>query len=85
MCAANFEFAGGLALEVQDTGQGISAEMLSKISSVGLSGVGLRGMRERVTALGGDFEILSEGNGTTVKVAIPTQVNVCERASVVHA
>jgi len=80
-----YQFSGGLALEVQDTGRGISAEMLSKISSVGLSGVGLRGMRERVTALGGDFEILSEGNGTTVKVAIPTQVNVRERAPVAHA
>jgi hypothetical protein len=46
---------GGLALEVQDTGKGIPAETLSKISSVGLPGIGLRGMRERVTALGGEF------------------------------
>jgi signal transduction histidine kinase len=80
-----YQFAGGLALEIQDTGRGISAEMLSKISSVGLAGVGLRGMRERVTALGGDFEILSEGSGTTVKVAIPTQVNVRDRACAAHA
>ena len=67
------QFAGGLALEVQDTGKGIPAETLSKISSVGLQGIGLRGMRERVTALGGAFEILSEGKGTTVKAAIPLQ------------
>lgn len=40
---------------------------------------------ERVTALGGGFEILSEGEGTTVKVAIPLQANVCERASAAHA
>jgi len=79
------QFAGGLALEVKDTGRGISAEMLAKISSVGLPGVGLRGMRERVTALGGAFEILSEGKGTTVKVAIPLQADVRERASAAHA
>jgi len=79
------QFAGGLALEVKDHGQGISAEMLSKISSVGLPGVGLRGMRERVIALGGGFEILSEGKGTTVKAAIPLQANVREQASAAHA
>ena len=79
------QFAGGLALEVKDTGQGISAETLSRICSVGLPGVGLRGMRERVTALGGAFEILSEGQGTTVKVAIPLQANVPDRASAAHA
>ena len=79
------QFAGGLALEVKDTGRGISAEMLSKISSVGLPGVGLRGMRERVTALGGAFEILSEGKGTTVKIAIPLQTDVRDQASAAHA
>ena len=79
------QFAGGLALEVNDTGRGISAETLSMISSVGLPGVGLRGMRERVTALGGCFEILSDGKGTTVKVAIPLQASVRDRASAAHA
>jgi signal transduction histidine kinase len=79
------QFAGGLALEVKDTGRGISAETLAKISSVGLPGVGLRGMRERVTALGGAFEILSEGAGTTIKVAIPLQADVRDQASAAHA
>jgi signal transduction histidine kinase len=79
------QFAGGLALEVKDTGRGISAETLAKISSVGLPGVGLRGMRERVTALGGGFEILSEGKGTTVKVAIPLLAKVRDRVSAAHA
>jgi signal transduction histidine kinase len=41
-------------------------------------------MRERITALGGAFEILSEGKGTTVKVAIPLQVILPDRASVAH-
>jgi two-component system, NarL family, sensor kinase len=66
-----YQFADGLTLEVKDTGRGIPSETLSKISSVGLPGVGLRGMRERVTALGGAFEIFSEGQGTAVKAAIP--------------
>lgn len=80
-----YQFAGGLALEVEDTGRGIPAQTLAKISSVGLPGVGLRGMRERIVALGGGFEILSEGKGTTVKVAIPLQVSVRERVSAAHA
>jgi signal transduction histidine kinase len=79
------QFAGEFALEVKDTGRGIPAETLSKISSVGLPGVGLRGMRERITALGGTFEILSEGKGTTVKVEIPMQVVVRDPASLAHA
>lgn len=46
---------------------------------------GLRRMPERVIALGGAFEILSEGKGTTVKVAIPLQASVREQASAAHA
>jgi signal transduction histidine kinase len=79
------QFAGGLALEVKDTGRGIPAETLSKISSVGLPGVGLRGMRERISALGGAFEILSEGKGTTVNVVVPWGVVVPDRTSAVQA
>ncbi len=79
------QFAGGLALEVKDAGQGIPAETLARISSVGLPGVGLRGMRERAIALGGGFEVFSEGKGTTIKVFIPLQANVRERASAAHA
>jgi signal transduction histidine kinase len=78
------QFTAGLTLEVKDTGRGIPPQTLSKISSVGLPGVGLRGMRERITALGGAFEILSEGIGTTVKVAIPLQVVVSGQVSAAH-
>jgi signal transduction histidine kinase len=45
----------------------------SKTSFVGSPGVGLIGMRDRVTALGGNFEIVSSGKGTIVKVVIPLQ------------
>ena len=43
----------------------------SKISPVGLPELGLRAMRDRVTALGGTVEILTEGDGTTFEVVIP--------------
>jgi signal transduction histidine kinase len=35
------------------------------------SGVGLRGMRERVRQLGGGMQIESSGNGTSVMVVLP--------------
>ncbi len=80
-----YQFADGITLEVKDSGRGIPSETLDRISSVGLPGVGLRGMRERITALGGAFEILSEGKGTTVKVTIPLQVVVPGQVSAAHA
>ena len=80
-----YEFADGLTLEIKDTGRGIPSETLSKISSVGLPGVGLRGMRERVAVLGGTLESFSEGKGATVEVAIPLQVGVPGQVSAAPA
>lgn len=65
------QFSGNLVLQIQDRGKGIAAEKLSKIASSGVSGVGLRGMRERIKDFQGEFEIASGGEGTRVKVAIP--------------
>jgi two-component system, NarL family, sensor histidine kinase UhpB len=59
----------GLELTVRDDGFGIAADQAP--------GFGLRGMRERVQALGGDFAIESgndqaaSGRGTCVRIAIP--------------
>jgi len=46
---------------------------MSQISSVGASGVGLRGIRERIKDFGGDLEVTSggDGKGTAVRMAIP--------------
>jgi signal transduction histidine kinase len=67
-----YQFSGNLVLQVQDQGKGISPEKLSKMtSSSGVSGVGLRGMRERIKDFHGEFEIASASQGTQVKVAIP--------------
>jgi signal transduction histidine kinase len=62
--------AGTLTLEVRDEGKGMPAERLSEIQSRG-SGVGIRGMRERVLQLYGAMNIESDGLGTRIHVVIP--------------
>jgi signal transduction histidine kinase len=58
---------GNVTLEVRDNGKGIHEEKLRKGRSLGILG-----MRERVTLLGGDLTITSSpGNGTAVLVRIP--------------
>lgn len=55
-----------LTLQVTDNGEGLPAE------PYGRGGLGLYGMRERVTALNGSFNISSApGLGTTVTVCVP--------------
>lgn len=55
---------------VRDFGRGMPAE-LSEESKTNGFGVGLSGMRERVSDLSGTFEIQSSGNGTFITVSIP--------------
>ncbi len=66
---------GELILEVRDEGRGMSAERLSEIQSIG-SGVGIRGMRERVLQFSGRMSIESDGSGTRIQVVIPTTKTV---------
>jgi signal transduction histidine kinase len=60
-----------LTLEIQDHGKGMPADRLIAVTGSGLVGVGLRGMRERVKAFGGELEISSGARGTTVRATIP--------------
>ena len=60
-----------ITLVVEDEGKGIPAEIHSKISSGELTGVGLRGMRERVRQFGGHLDVSSNGNGTRVVAVLP--------------
>ena len=56
--------------EVQDYGKGMSPERLLEIQSHG-SGVGIRGIRERIRQFHGEMSIKSSGSGTSVIVRIP--------------
>ena len=55
--------AGGINLQVADDGKGLRDGYAS--------GVGLRGMEERVRQLHGGFNITSSSRGTTVSVSMP--------------
>jgi signal transduction histidine kinase len=56
---------------IRDFGSGVPPDVLERFKRDGASGVGLAGMRERVRELGGEFEIDSSANGTTVRVSLP--------------
>jgi PAS domain S-box-containing protein len=63
---------GQIGLTVRDYGRGIAPEKLEHFRTAGADlGVGLTGMRERVTELGGNLQILSENPGTLVRVTVP--------------
>lgn len=65
---------GGLRFTIRDYGRGIPANVVDSVYS-GRSdiGVGLAGMRERVSELGGEFAIESNG-GTCIKVILPLPI-----------
>jgi two-component system NarL family sensor kinase len=60
---------GTITVEVQDQGKGIPSEKLVEIQSEG-SGVGIRGMRERLRQFSGELRIESGESGTRVWVTI---------------
>jgi PAS domain S-box-containing protein len=62
--------AESVRIEVRDQGKGISPERLLEIQSRG-SGVGIRGIRERIRQFHGEMKIESNGSGTSVIVSIP--------------
>jgi PAS domain S-box-containing protein len=57
-------------VNVQDQGKGMSSAKLEEIQSRG-SGVGIRGIRERLRLLHGTMRIESNGSGTRISVSIP--------------
>jgi signal transduction histidine kinase len=61
-------------VEVGDRGKGIPPEKQFEMGSMGITGVGIRGMRERLRQLGGSLEIHSNGGGTLVVARLPATV-----------
>ena len=59
-----------VAVEIKDAGKGIPLERQLELSS-GRTGVGFRGMRERLRQFGGDLNIQSDNSGTFVSARIP--------------
>jgi PAS domain S-box-containing protein len=59
-----------VSAEVRDDGAGMSPDRLDQVRSGG-SGVGIRGMRERILQFQGSMEIDSDPSGTKISVAIP--------------
>jgi PAS domain S-box-containing protein len=64
---------GEATLVVRDYGRGVSSDQLAGFEKGIDLGVGLVGMRERVSELNGKFRILSEKPGISVMVTIPTK------------
>jgi PAS domain S-box-containing protein len=60
---------------VEDQGAGMSPERLAEIQSQG-TGVGIRGMRERVRQFHGDLVIESNGSGTKVSASLPLKTRL---------
>jgi PAS domain S-box-containing protein len=59
-------------LEVKDRGRGIPQDVLKQFRETGARvGVGLAGMRERITEIGGKFEVNSDEKGTLIRLTLP--------------
>jgi len=61
-------------VEVEDRGKGIPPERQFEMASIGIPGVGIRGMRERLRQLGGSLDIHSNGKGTLIVARLPAAV-----------
>jgi signal transduction histidine kinase len=62
---------GRVSMEVEDSGKGISPNLLEDFRRSTGTGVGLAGMRERVSEFQGTLEITSEGRGTLLRIDMP--------------
>lgn len=63
---------GSIVLQVSDNGKGMNED--EQISQGSGSGLGLAGMRERITLLGGSFAVTtSPARGTTLRASLPAK------------
>ena len=69
-------------LEIQDHGQGISAEKLAAIKAQ-RTGVGIAGMRERVRQCHGELDVQSNSRGATISVTLPVSMVPSSRSEAI--
>ena len=62
---------GQIRVDINDSGKGIPLAKQLELNSSGRTGVGLRGMRERLRQLRGTLDLQSSSQGTTVTVTLP--------------
>jgi two-component system, NarL family, sensor kinase len=67
-------------VKIEDQGNGMSPERLAEIQAKG-TGVGIRGMRERVRHFRGDLVIESNRSGTKVYVTLPLTTSLSPHKS----
>ena len=63
-----------LVLRIRDEGGGMSRAQSTQPGDWAFVGVGIPSMRERIRQSGGDLEILSDQQGTTIIATVPIQV-----------
>ena len=75
-------FLDRAVLEIQDFGRGLPQEVLDRFQRTGTgSGVGLAGIRERMKELAGDFTVLSDSKGTTLRAMVPLPAEATKLAA----
>jgi PAS domain S-box-containing protein len=60
-----------IAVEIRDHGRGMPPHILEQVEEGTKLGVGLAGMRERIHELGGEFEVVSDEHGTSIRATVP--------------
>jgi two-component system, NarL family, sensor kinase len=75
---------GQVTVDIRDKGKGMSPERLAETQS-GVSGVGIRGMRERLSQFGGEMKMESGSSGTRIFVTIPLDEDGGNRRRVDHS
>jgi len=74
--------SSGVELQVSDEGRGMDQTQVERGSGAGTRlGVGILGMRERMTQLKGKLEVESSSSGTTVRATIPLMIEVSNATS----
>lgn len=64
---------GAAILEVSDKGKGMPAGVFDACNGMGVLGIGLRSMSERMRQVGGGLEVKSTSAGTTITATVPIE------------